>query len=763
MGASSLDNIAAELSALAAALAFTLQAPFPCKVRVRPDLSLSRLLAQELVTTVSNPELAMLCRVLSSWVSSFVVYSEIRGHTKHEWNDLADSLAKLVLEAPESFPAVDFGKLHALVRERHDLAWSWTQGLPVSMKHCLPNQVNNTIWQFSSSLRKVDYLVDEVKPTTIPVPFTCHMATINVLALDKIGSQVEIGRRNGSRTLRLDHQMHAAQFHMLGLQETRTLQGQFQSDHYKILSSGCVGPSAARLGCELWIHRSLAVMTTMDGVKVALADCDCVVVHADPRRLFVRLEHSSFQITAIVLHAPCLGKATGDAKAPIDVVKSWWEETSQIWTQSVTTELVCVFVDANATLASTSTQFFQDHHADSVTAQSLVFEDFLIGHQLYAPSTFAAHHQGPSFTWTHSSGKRMRLDYVLLNRPLFEMVTKSQTWTSYDGTFTHEDHIPACILVSGWITHSEDVQRLRWDELALLDPERCQAFQAALATLPVPVWEISVDAHCKVYESQYLQLARQFFTKTPGKRRRPTLQPDTLDAIAFKRHLLDCGRSWNLMTDPDFRSDLKAVETQVRKMVARDLQVYYDQLLVRLQEAGQLSDHKQMFRLLTRLGGKKHKRNLSCRPLPMLRATDGSLVNSFAHQQQIWLRQFAAIEAGVQVSMQTLMRGDSSGLGLSLDLLEAATFPTDWQLQAAVSRLHRGRMPGPNGLTPCLLKAGGSTFTKQFVALTTKTVAHGKEPTAWKGGRLVPLFKGKDSPADPQAYRAIHRSYTTVC
>lgn len=67
-------------------------------------------------------------------------------------------------------------------------------------------------------------------------------------------------------------------------------------------------------------------------------------------------------------------------------------------------------------------------------------------------------------------------------------------------------------------------------------------------------------------------------------------------------------------------------------------------------------------------------------------------------------------------------------------------------------------MPGPNGITPCLLKARGSTFTKHLTALTTKTVAHGKEPTSWKGGKLVPLFKGKDSPADPQAYRAIYIS-----
>ena len=72
--------------------------------------------------------------------------------------------------------------------------------------------------------------------------------------------------------------------------------------------------------------------------------------------------------------------------------------------------------------------------------------------------------------------------------------------------------------------------------------------------------------------------------------------------------------------------------------------------------------------------------------------------------------------------------------------------------------MKRGKAPGPNGITPCLLKAGGSTFSKHFAALTTKVVAHGKEPSSWKGGKLVPLYKGRDSTADPAAYRAIYIS-----
>jgi len=138
LGASSLDNIATELSALAAALATVLQYQFNCPVLVRPDLSLSRLIAQELVTTVSNPRLAQLCRLLAAWSPPNVNFQEVRGHTKHAWNDLADSLAKHVLLAPDQFPPIDFVALHQLAREQHDLVWAWVQSMPKSFRQCFP-------------------------------------------------------------------------------------------------------------------------------------------------------------------------------------------------------------------------------------------------------------------------------------------------------------------------------------------------------------------------------------------------------------------------------------------------------------------------------------------------------------------------------------------------------------------------------------------------------------------------------------------------
>ena len=121
----------------------------------------------------------------------------------------------------------------------------------------------------------------------------------------------------------------------------------------------------------------------------------------------------------------------------------------------------------------------------------------------FAPATFAHLHDGPSPTWTHPTGIRSRLDFVLVSSSFFEFASKSYVWTDYDGTFAHEDHLPACLHLDGWLLGTPDSLDPRWDAEALLDPARCAAFQQALQTLPVPSWDVSVDSHCQIYEHQY--------------------------------------------------------------------------------------------------------------------------------------------------------------------------------------------------------------------------------------------------------------------
>ena len=761
VGATRPDNIAAELTALLAAQAIVLQHASTTEFCIRPDLSLSRLLSQQTHTTTAHPLLAQLCTLLAIWNQPRSSYLEVRGHTMNPWNDLADSIAKFCAYPDNAqLFSFDFADIHTLALEPHDVAWDWTAFESSQFQACMPPRFDRTVIQLPAfdppQLRCTTQDVDDAQHSMLQL----RIASINVLALEHTQQHNEIGRRQGSRTARIDLQFHEAGMHVVGVQEARTATGKFQSEHYHIFASGGHGPASAQLGCELWLHKFLPFAKGPDDTPLKLCDGRVAVQHADPRRLLVRVDFDYCSILFVVLHAPCLQKSQGDGILPIDKIQQWWASTSHMMHAAEPTTFIWVCVDANAGLATQSTQFFGLHGADRTGPQTECFEAFLQDTSLYVPSTFAHLHHGPNATWSHSSGAKYRIDYVLANLAAFQLTQKSYTMPDYDGTFTHDDHIPVAVDAKGWTSLACNQSHIRWDEDAMLMPDRCMAFQQALATLPLPTWNVHPNDHSVIYESQLLALARQFFEKKHAKRTRPQLSPNTQQSIAMKRHVLDCGRAMGLMHDPEFKIELKALELHVRRLVHADLTVIFDQLLVHMQEAGQLGDFKAMYAAVTRLGGKRHKRATPNRPIPMLKKPDGTPAQSFTEQQHMWLEQFSAIEAGVMVSPDQVREVSTHG-PMPTDTQQTACFPTAWQIQASVSKLKRGKTPGPNRLTPSILKAAGPVFAKQFALLTTKAASHATEPFAWRGGRLVPLHKGKGPPDNPLSYRSIFISNYT--
>ena len=198
-------------------------------------------------------------------------------------------------------------------------------------------------------------------------------------------------------------------------------------------------------------------------------------------------------------------------------------------------------------------------------------------------------------------------------------VLESWVCQDHDNAFAHDAHVPVALSCAGWIRHPHAKAPFRWDDQAMLDPVKCDAFRSALHTLPLPQWSIHPDDHAKLYEQQVLALAQAHFGLKSGRSRKIRLQPATLDAIAFKRHVLDAGRTFGLCADPDFKTTLRSLEKEVARRVAIDVQAFYDTLVADFETAGELANHKLVYRLLQRLGRKKGNRPPGPRPLPMLK------------------------------------------------------------------------------------------------------------------------------------------------
>ena len=337
-------------------------------------------------------------------------------------------------------------------------------------------------------------------------------------------------------------------------------------------------------------------------------------------------------------------------------------------------------------------------------------------------------------------------------------VQSSSVCTDHDGLFDHEDHLPCLLVLEGWHHGLLHPRKQGWDYEAFLDPLNVAQYQRALDSLPMPSWDVSVDDHCDLLESQLHELGQQFFGRRKKTRNRPKLTESTLALIAAKRQFLDLGRATGEIFEEAFKTELALFDKMVKKAVAVDVQAHYDQLITNLESANCLNNSKMVFQILTRLGAKKRATRPVVRPLPLLRDETGTPLLTYAAQQQVWLRKFGEMEAGTMMTLENIKLLNRPGVSANPAEVELALLPDLWTVQRAVKKLKPGKVAGPDGLPSDLVRIGGKPLSTHLAALFAKASIHKTEPIQWKGGRLHPLWKGKKDPRDPNAYRSIYIS-----
>ena len=754
IGAQQLDNIAAELTAICVAHAYAVSLQAPCCIR--PDLSFGHDLVRRQVTSKHNLNLAKLCTALGR--DQYVPIEEVRAHRGDPYNELADSIAKWVGRQGISLGCFDFAPLHSFVQNPHDLDWAWLSHIGPAFQLAMPQVDHLGTVHVTPAVDPITYSppVRDSSPLQPEWCVSLQVATANVQSARAKSSGA--GTRCHSLTKRFDQQWSLKEIDVIGVQEARTPQGQDLSQHYAIYCSGVdISQGSAHFGCEIWIRRNAVLATTSSGDTIRLSSCKVVVHLADPRRLILVLTYDSFRLVVASLHAPCLS-----SHHSLDDIAEWWRiTTSSLASMSSDHCIICV--DANAPLGRVELPLTGDYGAEPENAQSEIFRTFLEAMHLTVPCTFSDCHDGESGTWKHPTGAMCRRDYVLLSLPLKSWAVRSFILDDFDRARAHVDHLPSVLCLCGCLQGLASSSKICWDPDKLRDPQVCEQFRQALATLPLPCWSIAADDHCRLWEDQFFQVAAQFFKQdqpSNKKRRRPSLSRPTLDLIQFKRHVLGLARHADGILYEEYKEVLREVEKQVRSCVARDQRAWFDDLIQRVQESGELHNSAHMFKLLRRLGSRKYK--TPRRPLPMLRKADGSYTASVPEMQEVFREQFAALEGGVQTSYDQLRKDHHCHDLLPAAQVDPGMLISPWDLAQAISRMKRGKVPGKNGITTELLKCAGDVAATQLVPLIMKCVMHQFEPLSWKGGTLVPLFKGKGRVDCPKAYRSIFISDTTA-
>ena len=692
-----------------------------------------------------NQTMGQLIAALSSQYPFGGQVWEVRAHLDDPWNELADRLAKHAATNCASVGHVYWHLLHGLAQNPTDRQWMWLQTAPPHLQSAYPKLYQGQVWQPAPVTQSVHPQLDTPECPDLQMTLHFSLATFNALAL---GSDQE-GQHRSLRAIRLSQQFSNKHLALVGLQEARTEQGVHVTDDYLVYSSGRSQTGrATHHGCELWVHRRLTLATSDDS-RVPLASLKVVVIHADPRRMLVSFS-GAVNFLVLVAHAPCVSSATS-----IDEYQKWWDDTLSILHPARGHGPLIALLDANAPLASEDTPFYGLHFAEPMNPQGHVFQDALASLDLAVPATMGFH-TGPAHTWQHPGGTRLRRDYVAISREWLSLVHTTRTMLDIDSGFQHEDHLPCLCSLHGHVVANYSKTQPSWDHAKFKDPSCIHNFQAALASLPVPAWTTAIDDHVALTEQQVLRIAKQSFARTEAKKRqRPVLQPATLELIALKRQVLDWMRHSPADIANGLKVQLKELERDIRPLVRRDQQDWYAAWIDELQESADRHDSKKLFSMLTRLGRKKKGQPKGPKPLPTLKKQDGSPAQDIAECQETWRTHFAKVEAGLQMSEEELAEVHLSVKPLPMDLIDLDMVPSLWEVQTAMSRVKPGKAAGPNGLLPELFKIGGLPLASHLHVMMVKASIECKEPLKWKGGNLIPLWKGKGTMALPENFRAI--------
>ena len=751
IGVERVTSITSELTALLIAQAFAASLPSHYDVVIRPDLRLSRELTELKVTLKTNETLSSMSTCLSRVAGSRARVEEVRAHKGDPWNELADGLAKYVVEHEQNVGQVHWEVLHTLALEQFERDWLWLQNAPIAMQQSFPPMFDKQVVQIPGPSTQCPITPAQVQPEEYDSKLEVRCCSVNVLALDESESQ-----SGGQRALRLDHQMHQRGISCLGLQETRTLQGQRLTDHYAVFSSGGAGKGGCQfLGCELWLHRFQDIVTCDSGQKFKFKDFQVITTHADERRLILQLSGPT-SIVIASLHAPCLS-----TNNDLEQVEHWWKETAEHLSKC-SGKMTVICCDANAPLASHETGHFGMHDAEDMNPQGYMFQEFLETQDYVAPSTFQGH-LGPSGTWKHPRGKLLRRDYIVVSSNLFPAARESQVLADVDLGFSHPDHYPVMRRFACAIKTEKQKQKFRWDKRKFKDENICAQFQAELAAVPIPRWSVDIDTHNEYFNQNVLAIAQKHFGCTTGPSKfRPQLQEATLNLMAFKRQVLRIMKGATGASLVDVKSQLKEIEKQLRKMVQRDQRSWYEQWITDLDLAANAHNSATVYKMLQRLGRRKKSDAKGPRPLPLLQISSSEYAQSYEQMQSVWCHQFAKNEAGISIDENNLADLHLAEPILHEDQIDMKMMPSLHQVSKIIGSLKNGRVPGPNGILGEILKAGGPVLATQLLPILSKATLWAHEPLQWKGGCLIPLLKGQNCPSKPESYRSIFLSDSTA-
>lgn len=229
IGAGAHSNIDAELSATAIATAFACFGSAEYSFVIRPDLALSKRFLEVESTSRQDGVIAKVVHILGQIRPGNVKVLEVRAHRGDPWNELADAVAKHVVSHQSEIGTFSLQTLNVLAKSPSTQKWEWLRVQSGSYSKTMPVLHGSAVWQPVQSSKRIGVKVESAGSEYNDMLISFKVATYNGLALNDDDQSSAI---SGSRSIRLDHQLHRHKVAIVGIQETRTQSGSRCTDNY---------------------------------------------------------------------------------------------------------------------------------------------------------------------------------------------------------------------------------------------------------------------------------------------------------------------------------------------------------------------------------------------------------------------------------------------------------------------------------------------------------------------------------------------------
>eukprot|EP00435_Cladocopium_sp_Y103_P063786 s1267_g25.t1 len=379
-----------------------------------------------------------------------IAYEHIPSHTGEPGNELVDLLA---LQARQH---------HALTPSCAD----WLQGITTVpfVQHadwlwCLFAPEFAGLWQGATMVHPTpkampvqNFLPVETRPEPAGAPneptanafLHLRLATCNVLSL-KGQAEESSGMPGISRQKALFRQLVEERITVLALQETRLRRlHQHNDEDYHLLKAEA--SHQGHFGIMMGFSKNFPYGECHDRPgqplrKLYFQSHHFMILAFNPRYLIVRVMAPYLNLIIVAAHAPHSGYDE-------TTIQSWRQEVRDQIPLQYQTWPIAVLCDANAIVGGEISPHIGGHQMTKVDPKAAAFEEFLACCDVRLPATFQHHQQGEGHTWTHTSGRQRRIDYVGI--PLRWQTQECTAGISsiIDPTLLRNDHAAACVEVS---------------------------------------------------------------------------------------------------------------------------------------------------------------------------------------------------------------------------------------------------------------------------------------------------------------------------